>query len=94
MMVTTRNSVKIFKFADIICAYCVPEREKTRLHELQEKLECANENEEKSLKRELKKEQERFNLELVKEKIKNQVWMLQQAWRQNLNKTITIVSGY
>lgn len=72
MMVTTRNSVKIFKFADIICAYCVPEREKTRLHELQEKLECANENEEKSLKRELKKEQERLTWNWYRKKIKNQ----------------------
>ena len=72
MMVTTRNSVKIFKFADIICTYCVPEREKTRLHELQEKLECANENEEKSLKRELKKEQERLTWNWYRKKIKNQ----------------------
>ena len=72
MMVTTRNSVKIFKFADIICAYCVPEREKTRLHEIQEKLECANENEEKSLKRELKKEQERLTWNWYRKKIKNQ----------------------
>lgn len=38
MMVTTRNSVKIFKFADIICTYMIDEDKKTRLKELEEPL--------------------------------------------------------
>lgn len=35
MMVTTRNSVKIFKFADIICEYMISEDKKKRLIELE-----------------------------------------------------------
>ena len=35
-MVTTRNSVKIFKFADIICKYMIADDKKTRLIELEE----------------------------------------------------------
>lgn len=35
LMVTTRNSVKIFKFADIICTYMIDEERKTRLAELE-----------------------------------------------------------
>lgn len=38
LMVTTRNSVKIFKFADIICTYCIDEDKKVRLMELEEPL--------------------------------------------------------
>ena len=35
LMATTRNSVKIFKFADIICEYMIPEDKKKRLRELE-----------------------------------------------------------
>ena len=38
MMVTTRNSVKIFKFADIICEYMVGDDKKTYLKELEKLL--------------------------------------------------------
>ena len=38
MMVTTRNSVKIFKFADIICEYMVDGDKKVHLKELEEPL--------------------------------------------------------
>lgn len=39
LMVTTRNSAKIFKFADIICTYCIDDDKKTRLKELEEPLQ-------------------------------------------------------
>lgn len=35
LMVTTRNSVKIFKFADIICTYMIEDNKKTKLIELE-----------------------------------------------------------
>ena len=35
LMVTTRNSVKIFKFADIVCKYMIADDKKTRLYELE-----------------------------------------------------------
>ena len=38
LMVTTRNSVKIFKFADIICEYMIADDKKTHLKELEEPL--------------------------------------------------------
>lgn len=38
LMVTTRNSVKIFKFADIICEYMIDDDKKTYLAELKNKL--------------------------------------------------------
>lgn len=39
LMVTTRNSVKIFKFADIICEYMIDDDKKVHLKELEEALE-------------------------------------------------------
>lgn len=42
-MVTTRNSVKIFKFADIICEYMVADDKKAHLKELEEPLIERNE---------------------------------------------------
>ncbi len=47
LMVTTRNSVKIFKFADIICEYMIADDKKTRLIELEKPI--------KELKEELKR---------------------------------------
>lgn len=38
LMVTTRNSVKIFKFADIICEYMITDDKKVHLMELEEPL--------------------------------------------------------
>lgn len=38
LMVTTRNSVKIFKFADIICEYMIDDDKKAHLKELEEPL--------------------------------------------------------
>ena len=38
LMVTTRNSVKIFKFADIICEYMIEDDKKVHLKELEEPL--------------------------------------------------------
>lgn len=38
LMVTTRNSVKIFKFADIICEYMIEDDKKARLIELEKPL--------------------------------------------------------
>lgn len=38
LMVTTRNSVKIFKFADIICEYMIADDKKTHLKEIEEPL--------------------------------------------------------
>ena len=35
LMVTTRNSVKIFKFADIICEYMIDDDKKAHLKELE-----------------------------------------------------------
>lgn len=43
LMVTTRNSVKIFKFADIICKYMIAEDKKTHLKELEKPLIEKNE---------------------------------------------------
>lgn len=37
-MVTTRNSVKIFKFSDIVCEYMIDDDKKVRLKELEETL--------------------------------------------------------
>lgn len=43
LMVTTRNSVKIFKFADIICTYMIDDDKKEYLKELEEPLNKAKE---------------------------------------------------
>ena len=48
LMVTTRNSVKIFKFADIICTYMIDEDKKQYLRELEEPLNRAKEEDEKN----------------------------------------------
>lgn len=43
LMITTRNSVKIFKFADIICRYMISDDKKGKLFELEEPLNKAYE---------------------------------------------------
>ena len=48
LMVTTRNSVKIFKFADIICTYMIEENKKIKLVELEIPLNKASEEQKRN----------------------------------------------
>ena len=59
-IVTTRNSCKIFKFADAICAYLVDEEDKVQLRQL----------EEKSNDKAIKKEKERLTWNWYRAKLK------------------------
>lgn len=77
-LVTTKNSCKIFKFSDLICAYLIPEEKKNTLKKLENDLETFNkdcsENENqvdmKDLKKQIKFEQDRLTWDWYREKLK------------------------